>query len=250
MMRVITKKSTIGTAPIVRSFAVNDDAEDVVNFINKLSNLSNGAVSGVDRREIENQISVAAIIVENTKTGEIIGYMGSRIVGKTEYNLPMIELRSGAISREYGGNGINGDNRMILLESIREKYPDSIIISIKNGANGKWSAKSLQGMGFLYPRNPNTLEVYKRDPYMKGVGIPEEFFEKKKNGTPDRTVWIGIQTKDSYDKFYESKRININDPNLLSIAQGMLRREFGISNNLIASAENFIENMLRTGDTL
>lgn len=249
MIALVTKKNIKESTTLAKEFAVSADAKDIVKFINKISDLSDGAVNKVDEKEIKEQISVAGVIVRNLSNNEIVGYMGSKIVGKTRYHLPIIELRSGAISKEYGGNGINGDNRAILLDTIREKYPNAIIVSIKNSANGGWSAKSLQSMGFLYPKNPNTLEEYKKDIYMRGIGIPEKFFEQKKNGTPDRTVWIGIQTKESYDKFYGYAALDINDSKLLSLAQGMLRKEFDMGSSVI-NKEEPISNMLRMGVTL
>lgn len=253
MIGLITKNSHKGDAPITRSFALKEDVNGIVKFVNRLSDLSNGAVNKVDKKEIVEQISIAAIIVMDMNDDEIVGYMGSKIVGHTKYNLPIIELRSGAISKEYGGNGINGENRAILLDAIRERYPDSIIVSIKNSANGEWSAKSLQSMGFLYPKSPNTLETYKKDPYMAGIGIPEEFFEQKKNGTPDRTVWIGIQTRESYDKFYNPGIMDMSDPKLLTLAQEMLRKKFKVVSKIVETVKstNDIKNptteMLRTG---
>ena len=200
MIGIVAKNGAKGEVSMTRGFAIAHEAGEIVKFINSVSEKTNGSVARTDGNDIKEQIGIAAVVARDMSNGNILAYNGSSMLGKSSNGTPVIEIKPGVVADEFVGRTINGDSKAILADSIREKYPQAVLISVKSEAElRKGKAESLKEMGFVSDREADTVENYRNSVLMRELNVSERFWDNVSAKASGGNIWIGIQTKETYD---------------------------------------------------
>ncbi len=201
MIGIMNKKSDKGEVCMTSSFATQSDAKEITNFINEASRATNGRVAPTYTAEVMEQISTAAVIMRDMNSNKILGYNGSSTIGRYN-NAPVVAILPGISSEGFVGHAVNGEAKAIIIDSIRDKHPDAVIIAMKreaNANNGKLEA--IKELGFVSHKGLEIVDNYRNDAYMEQFNISDNFWDFVKKSAAGDRVWIGIQTKDTYDAY-------------------------------------------------